>query len=227
MHPANALTLPGLMLASFAACAGGETTTVVGYGFVELDADPGHRIVGLETTLVVPAQPPGTGTLFLWPGLQPQTGGAGYDPIGNGVLQPVLAWGTSCAPGIEPAMYATWWISAQYFDEEGTDPAHTGCYGGAIMSAPVAEPLRIRMILAGTLWQQTVVGPGGSVGFDEDLMDAGAEPRAVRHRGVLGGSRVGRGLHRHDHHVRVARRRRLRRGASRAERLRVHPGAID
>jgi hypothetical protein len=178
LHDANALTVQGLLLVSLAGCAAGDGTTVVGYGFVELDANPENRIVGLQTTLVVPAEPPGAGTLFLWPGLQPQTGGAGYDPIGNGVLQPVLAWGTSCAPGTEPAMYATWWISGQYYDDEGTDPAHAGCYGGAIMSAPVAEPLRIRMTLSGTLWQQTVVGPAGTVGFDEDLMGQ-AQNRAL------------------------------------------------
>ncbi len=158
-----------LTLASVAGCTGGEGTAVKGYGFVEIDASPANRIVGLQTTLVVPAQPPGAGTLFLWPGLQPQAGGAGYAPIGNGVLQPVLAWGTSCAPGTEPATYATWWISAQYYDEEGTDPAHKGCYGGPIMAAPVAEALRVTMTLTGTVWHQTVVGSGGSVGFEEDL----------------------------------------------------------
>ncbi len=178
MHNAGASTLLCLTLASFAACANSEGTTVTGYGFVELDVSPDNRIVGLETTLIVPAQPPGSGTLFLWPGLQPQTGGAGYDPVGNGVLQPVLAWGNSCAPGVQPATYATWWISGQYYDDEGTDPAHTGCYGGPIMVAPVAEPLRLTMTLSGTVWHQTVVGHGGSVDFDEDLMDQ-AQNRAV------------------------------------------------
>lgn len=169
MQFATTPILSCLILASLAACAAGENTGVTGYGFVELDVTPDNRIVGLQTTLLVPAHPPESGTLFLWPGLQPQTGGAGYDPIGNGVLQPVLAWGDSCAPGIEPTTYATWWISGQYFDDEGTDPGHKGCYGGPIMPAPVDEPLRLTMTLSGTVWHQTVVGPGGHVAFDEDL----------------------------------------------------------
>jgi hypothetical protein len=161
------------MLATLQACEA-DGTTVTGFGFVEVDVNPDNRIIGLQTTLAVPALPPESGTLFLWPGLQPQVGGADYDPIGNGVLQPVLAWGTSCAPGTQPVMYSTWWISAQYLDTSGTDPALMGCYGGPVMPAAVAASLRITMTLSGTTWVQTVVTEGttppSSVAFAEDLL---------------------------------------------------------
>lgn len=151
-----------------------QGTDVTGHGFVELDATFLNHIVGLETALTVPAEPPLHGTLFLWPGLQPALWGEGYEPIGNGVLQPVLAWGTSCAPGQQPATYSTWWISGQYFDDTGQDPAHHGCYGGPIMPAAVGESLHLTLTLSGTVWTQTVVGNGGqvppSVSFDEDLV---------------------------------------------------------
>lgn len=160
------------ILATLPACEA-EGTVVTGYGLVEVDVNPDNRIVGLQTTLMVPPVPPESGTLFLWPGLQPQLGGANYDPIGNGVLQPVLAWGSSCAPGTQPAVYSTWWISAQYLDTSGSDPAHSGCYGGPVMPAPVATPLLLTMKLSGAIWEQTVTTEGGaaqsSVGFDEDL----------------------------------------------------------
>jgi hypothetical protein len=68
---------------------------------------------GLHTTMTVPEKPPPSGTLFLWPGLQPLPGGKNYNPIGNGVLQPVLMWSGTCAP-TAPSSYASWWISAQY-----------------------------------------------------------------------------------------------------------------
>jgi hypothetical protein len=160
------------ILTSVTACSS-ERTVVTGYGFVELDVSPGNRIIGLQTTLTVPANPPRYGTLFLWPGLQPQTGGEDYEPIGNGVLQPVLAWGTSCAPGMQPPMYSAWWISGQYYDTEGSDPAHHGCYGGPVMEASVGEKLDITMTLSGTVWEQTVRREGGAevstVRFAEDL----------------------------------------------------------
>ena len=80
---------------------------------VYLYAGTTNEFVDLRTTLTVPAPPPATGTLFLWPGLDPAPGGRNFLPIDNGVLQPVLTWGASCAPGQQPIQYSTWWISGQ------------------------------------------------------------------------------------------------------------------
>ena len=55
-------------------------------------------LVRLQTKLTVPTKPPPTGTVFLWPGVQPLRGGPNFAPVNNGVLQPVLTWGSSCAP---------------------------------------------------------------------------------------------------------------------------------
>ena len=146
---------------------GGQVT---GYGFVELAANSKNQVVRLQTTLTVPAKPPASGTLFLWPGLQP--GGANYLPIDNGVLQPVLTWGRSCAPGTQPAAYSTWWISAQYVNTYGKNPGYTGCSGGPVMSVNVGDALAIDMQLAGQVWNQTVTDEqtGQSVTFSKDML---------------------------------------------------------
>jgi len=138
---------------------------------VYLEADAGNEIVGLQTTLVVPPMPPATGTLFLWPGLDPLPGGANFLPINNGVLQPVLTWGSSCAPGHQPPAHSTWWISAQYVNTFGSEPGFVGCQGGQIMSVNVGDSLSIVMILNGTVWNQVVTDTqsGRSVDYQIDL----------------------------------------------------------
>jgi hypothetical protein len=143
---------------------------ISGYGTVSFTANAKNQIVRLQTTLTVPAEPPASGTLFLWPGLQPN--GANYDPIDNGVLQPVLTWGDSCAPGTQPRAYSTWWISAQYVNTIGNDPGYMGCYGGSVMSVKVGDQLNIDMQLAGTVWNQTVTDAqtNQSVTFSFDMM---------------------------------------------------------
>lgn len=128
--------------------------TVSGNGTVLIWAKSPHQIVRLQTKLVVPPTPPASGTLFLWPGLQPD--GVNFDPINNGVLQPVLTWGPSCAPGKPPRSYSTWWISGQYVNTNGQVSGYTGCDGGAIMSVNVCDTLDIDMALSGTDWTQTV-----------------------------------------------------------------------
>ncbi|MCH8620444.1 hypothetical protein [Undibacterium sp. TS12] len=142
---------------------------VQGTGFVELDVSQGNRVVYLYTSMVVPPHPPATGTLFLWPGLQP--GGANYLPIDNGVLQPVLTWGNSCAPGNQPAAYSTWWISAQYVNTIGHEKNFTGCQGGSMMAVNVGDKLAISMYLRGTVWTQYIldVQTGQHVSYDIDL----------------------------------------------------------
>jgi hypothetical protein len=119
-----------------------------------LSADSPSQFVAAETTLTVPAEPPPTGTLFLWPGLQPF--GANFFPIDNGVLQTVLTWGPSCAPGFAPELWSTWWVSAQYVNTFGSDPGYTGCLGGPIMAVNVGDSLAIKMSLTNLIWTQTV-----------------------------------------------------------------------
>src|SRR5262249_3603543 len=108
----------------------GSTTPVRAYGGVQFTLSTKNRILGLETTLTVPPKPPASGTLFLWPGLQPLPGSANFTPINNGVLQSVLTWGKTCAPNAPLDPYASWWISAQYVNTFGIEPGYTGCQGG-------------------------------------------------------------------------------------------------
>jgi hypothetical protein len=142
---------------------------VTGYGTVLFSTKSSSQIVRLQTSMLVPPEPPASGTLFLWPGLQPN--GANFDPINNGVLQPVLTWGPSCAPGKQPRAYSTWWISGQYVNTFGSEPGYTGCQGGPVMSVAVNDVLDLDMALAGTIWTQTVmdVQTGQSVAYSLDM----------------------------------------------------------
>jgi hypothetical protein len=148
--------------------APGRTT---GYGTVLISSSSRNQIVRLQTSMIVPAEPLPSGTLFLWPGLQPN--GANFLPIDNGVLQPVLTWGPSCAPGRQPRAYSTWWISGQYVNTNGSYPGYTGCEGGPIMSVDVGDTLLIDMALAGTIWTQTVTDAetGQTVTYSLDMMN--------------------------------------------------------
>ena len=139
------------------------------YGTVEFGISRDNAIVGLNTTLRVPAEPHKVGTLFVWPGLQPD--GSNYYPIDNGVLQTVLSWGPSCAPGKQPSAYSTWWVSAQYVNTYGHEPGYTGCQGGPIMPVRRGDHLRITMSLHGTSWRQVVfdVERHALVGFQIDM----------------------------------------------------------
>jgi hypothetical protein len=149
---------------------GAKSTPVSSYGAVEFNIATQTQIVGLHTTLTVPAKPPPSGTLFLWPGLQPLPGGKNYNPIGNGVLQPVLTWGGTCAP-TAPNSYDSWWISGQYVNTYGSDQGHTGCHGGQGMDVGVGDQLDIAMTLKATSWNQTIVDrqTGHTATFDFDM----------------------------------------------------------
>jgi hypothetical protein len=140
----------------------------------------GNRILGFETTLVVPPEPPKSGTLFLWPGLQPLPGGTNFEPIDNGVLQSVLTWGRSCAPSAPRDPYGSWWISAEYVNTYGSAPGYTGCNGGGAIDVAVGDALRISMSLTGTIWNQRVVDDqsGAIATFDLDLRGQ-AQDRAI------------------------------------------------
>lgn len=140
------------------------------YGFVLLSASNQNQILSLTTTLSVPVKPSkNTGTLFLWPGLQPN--GANFEPIDNGVLQPVLTWGPTCAPNAPSNAYASWWVSAQYVNTFGSDPGYTGCLGGPGMNVNVGDELVMVMELNGTTWHQTVTDSATqkSVSYDIDM----------------------------------------------------------
>lgn len=139
-------------------------------GYVAYIPSGGH-LVGLATTMIVPPPPGPKGTLFLWPGIQPDTAGAHYLPIDNGVLQPVLTWGPTCAPFAPLRPYASWWVSAQYVNTFGHAPGRTGCNGGPGMSVAVGDSLDMTMTLIGNTWRQVVTSKktGQSVSFDIDM----------------------------------------------------------
>jgi uncharacterized protein (TIGR03437 family) len=123
---------------------------------------PPNQIAGLQTSLTVPPFPPipsaAGAALFLWPGLDPATISVNFLPINNGVLQPVLSWGPSCAPTSQPKPFSSWWISAQYVNVFGDDPGYTGCFSGNSMLVNPGDVLLIDMALDATtsVWKQTV-----------------------------------------------------------------------
>ncbi|MGA2451375.1 MAG: hypothetical protein ABTD50_22185 [Polyangiaceae bacterium] len=164
-------------------CAGGWTgrsstdtsspTPASGYGGVQIKIPTTGHIVGLHTVLTVPAKPPEAGTLFLWPGLQPLPTSVDFDPIGNGVLQPVLTWGGTCAPNSPRTdVYASWWISGQYVNTYADYTGHTGCNGGEGMDVAVGDSLDISMTLDATVWNQVVLDTqsGQQVSYAIDML---------------------------------------------------------
>jgi hypothetical protein len=100
-------------------------------------------------------------------------------PINNGVLQPVLTWGPTCAPNAPNGNpYASWWISAQYVNTNlamtsPEFPMYGGCHGGPGMDASVGDSLNISMTLNGESWTQTVTDAqsGESVSYAIDMMN--------------------------------------------------------
>jgi hypothetical protein len=142
-------------------------------GSVDFKVKTGNRIVRLQTTLEVPARPKGNSTLFMWPGLEPVQGvSMNYDPIGRGVLQPVLTWGSSCAPQSRAGANA-YWISALYVNVTSTESGYNGCYGGDVMDTAIGDKLYIDMRLKDgtTIWNQSVTNLSNNkrVDFDFDL----------------------------------------------------------
>ena len=170
-------------------CAGGTTyaastsarTTTSGYGWVLLTPPTSNnQVVEFRTVLTVPATPPATGTLFLWPGLQPLRGSANFDALNNGVLQPVLTWGSTCAPNSPAQSYKSWWISGQYVNTNipSSSPnysAYHDCHGGPGMAVAVGDALDLDFVLNGSSWTQTVTNlrNSQSVSFAIDLLGQG------------------------------------------------------
>lgn len=148
-------------------------TYVVNYGTIIYSADPTNALIAASMDMIVPPQPAATSTLFLAPNLQPVAQSASFQPIGLGVLEPVLTWGGSCAltPQPQPAQYSTWWISGQYLNG-GSYPNHTGCLSGEVLTANVGDTLHIVFQLTGTVWLQTIsnLSTGRSVTFSIDML---------------------------------------------------------
>jgi hypothetical protein len=147
-------------------------TRAHGFGFVELQVSRDNQIIALRTILTVPALPTASsGTLFVSPGVQP--GGQNYEPIDNGVLEPVLTWGPSCAPSSPGPSFTSWWIAGQYVNTYGSYAGYTGCHSGDGMAVQVGGPLSIHLSLDGTVWRQSVenLRDGTAVTFDLDMLD--------------------------------------------------------
>ncbi|TPX64579.1 hypothetical protein CcCBS67573_g08372 [Chytriomyces confervae] len=138
---------------------------------------PGNTFTAFECRMTVPPVPvrPAAGkdaTYFYWPGLQTNQYAPNYNPIGFGVLQPVLTYGKACTPN-QPAgasVYRGWFISAQYVNPKGTETGYKGCQGGNMMDVAAGDTLMMSMVLQGTTWVQTVTrvgvacsGPGSGV----------------------------------------------------------------
>lgn len=126
------------------------------YAGVKYLAKTPNQIVSFKTTLVVPKAPTTRSTLFIWPGLQSRDGAADPARIGNGVLQPVLTWGGSCAPKRPSDVYAGWWIAGMYVTLSSNVVGPGGCGGGDYVSASVGDWLEIDMFLKDEKWVQTI-----------------------------------------------------------------------
>lgn len=155
--------------------AGGTTSAVHNQGRVNLYVPASNQIVELSTSFVVPPRQPEVGTTFLWPGLEPVDDGVNFEPIGKGVLQPVLTWGPSCAPAADkPAEtdpYSSWWISGQYVNTLGSQPGYQGCFSGPAMLVTPGDKLKVDMKLDSTVgeWVQTIAGGAKRNSFSFDL----------------------------------------------------------
>ena len=126
------------------------------YGAVKYLSASSNPIVSLKTTLQVPKTPMSKQTLFIWPGLQCR-GASDPGRVGNGILQPVLTWGPSCAPKAPKDGYAAWWMAAMYVNVSSSAAGPSGCAGGDYMDTQVGDPLFIDMSLKDSKWTQTIV----------------------------------------------------------------------
>ncbi|KAJ3073641.1 hypothetical protein HDU99_001866 [Rhizoclosmatium hyalinum] len=145
----------------------------------------GNQFTNLTSTITVPPVPPTPtedhATYFLWPGIQPGTNGNKFLPIDNGVLQPVLTFGPTCAPNQTPQMqksnYAGWAVSAQYVNTFGKYPGYMDCLGGPFMDVQPGDNLvmEISLIPGTTRWYQkvTVAGTKKSVDYTIDMLGQG------------------------------------------------------
>jgi hypothetical protein len=126
------------------------------YAAVKYHGDPSIPILSFKTTMLVPKTPSSRQTLFIWPGLQCKEGASDPAGIGNGVLQPVLTWGSSCAPQQPRDTFSGWWMSGMYVNVTTGAAGPTGCAGGDYMMTEVGDLLEIDMSVAGSAWTQTI-----------------------------------------------------------------------
>jgi hypothetical protein len=143
-------------------CSGGKVGTDSSglragseYGAVKYLLPASNEIVDFKTVLAVPKTPTMMGTLFIWPGLQ-SNGGKDPARLGNGILQPVLTWGHSCAPGA-PMNFSSWWVSGMYVNVSTAAAGPSGCAGGDAMNVAIGDALDMEFALTGTSWKQTVL----------------------------------------------------------------------
>lgn len=137
---------------------------------------PDNPFTYFESTIIVPPLPSDEWkTLFLWPGLQPLPKSKNFSPIDNGVLQPVLTFGTSCAPNPNNLDEKGWWISSQYVNTFGKSEGHSGCFGGPRIAVKSGDSLRMVMELKGTEWIQSVQNQKSKkvANFTIDMMGQG------------------------------------------------------
>ncbi|KAI9336329.1 hypothetical protein BDR26DRAFT_897079 [Obelidium mucronatum] len=134
----------------------------------------GNAYTSFISTLAVPPLPSrpakGDATYFYWPGLQTNSAATNYNPIGFGVLQPVLTFGPACTPNqpVGASPYRGWYVSAQYVNPNGTQPGHKGCMGGNMMDVAAGDSLLMTMVLQG---RSGVNSPSGcQVSFSIDMM---------------------------------------------------------
>jgi hypothetical protein len=126
------------------------------YAAVKYVTAASNPILSLKTTILVPKTPTARQTLFIWPALQ-NRGGADPGRIGNGILQPVLTWGGSCAPKSPRDVYSAWWMSAMYVNVSSSAAGATGCAGGDFMTTEVGDLLEIEIFGKGNDWTQSVL----------------------------------------------------------------------
>lgn len=149
----------------------GQSASGRGHGFVEMQVQPPNEYTRLQAKMTVGEKPPKVGTVFVWPGFQPLRAGANFNPVGNGVLQPVLGWGPACPPG-GLRDYSSWWISAMYVNVTTREPGYNGCYGSKLMRVEPRDVLDIDIALEGRQWIQRVRNErtGERIEYAIDLM---------------------------------------------------------
>src|SRR5262249_33018985 len=117
--------------------AAGATAAVQGEAEIHFDIPHDTQLIALKTTLTVPAKPSMSSTLYAWPGIEPGRWD-NIEPVGQGVLQPVLTWGTSCGD-YAPSNPTGWWISPQYVNPYTSLQSVYGCMGGDAIYVNVGD----------------------------------------------------------------------------------------
>jgi hypothetical protein len=142
------------------------------YGYVWIGAhSKRNRIIKLNTELLVPTLPnQQQGTIFIWPGLEPNTGKPGK--VGLGVLQPVLTFGPSCVSQPPLLPYESWWITGMYVNV-GSNQRFQGCHNGDSMQVDEGEWLKINMYVHNKVWTQNITSSKKSISYSINLNGQG------------------------------------------------------